>query len=546
MLGITLSVGVVVGTIAGYAGGLVDRAVLRLIDLSLSVPTLVIALAILGLRGNGLGNVILALSITGWTRFARIARARVAGSRRAPHVEALQTLGARPRRILGRHLVPVALGPALVYASIEVGTIVLSVATLSFLGVGIAPPTPEWGQMLVDARPFLGSALWLALPPGIAITGLVLASNLISERLAEPHGPVPARRQAIATPSASPAASSSPRSAEILYEVKALGVAFATGVGVRPVLDDVGYRLPRGHTLALVGESGSGKTLSALAPLGLAPGAARVSGSARFEGRELVGLGQRQLGEVRGRRVGVVFQDTFAALNPVRTIGAQVDEAVRNAGGRGRHHVRRCSVELLGLVGLPDPARLADDHPHRLSGGMRQRALIAIALAGEPDLLIADEPTTGLDVTVQAQLVSLLQHFRADLGMAMLFVSHDLAVVNELADSVSVMYGGRVVEHAPCHQILRHPDHPYTQGLIDALPRVGAAPGTRFRTMPGVAPHGAEAVGCAFAPRCAWAERRCGASRPPLEPVGAGANGTTRRSACWVHPNPAEPVPGAG
>ncbi|MGH8932098.1 MAG: dipeptide/oligopeptide/nickel ABC transporter permease/ATP-binding protein [Egibacteraceae bacterium] len=535
VLALSFVVGVTIGTVAGYAGGLIDRAVARLVDLTLSFPSMVVALAILGIGGGGLSNVVFALSLTGWPPYARIARARAAGARRSPHVDALNVLGARPRRILGRHLVPVAVGPSLVYASIDVGFVVLSVAFFSFLGLGIAPPTPEWGQMLQDARPFLRSALWLALPPGIAITGVVLSSNLLGEHLAA-RGQRPstarARSRRGSAPATAPAVTAP--AVEAVFEVTGLTLAFESTAGMRPVLDGVSYRVRSGETLAIVGESGSGKTVSVLAPLGLLGPHAVVGGSARLGGQELIGMGEAELRALRGRVAGVVFQDPRASLNPLRTVGAQVDEAVRNAGtARGRSAVRARTLDLLAMVGLPDPRRAATDHPHQLSGGMRQRAMLAIALAGEPDLLIADEPTTALDVTIQAQLLALLARLRDQLGMAVILISHDLAVVSEIADAVAVMYAGRIVEHGDRRTLLEHPDHPYTRGLLAAVPPVRPEPGARFATMPGVAARGPDELpGCPFAPRCAWRQPRCEYDRPSPELVGDG-----HRSACWVHPS---------
>ncbi|MGH3564445.1 MAG: dipeptide/oligopeptide/nickel ABC transporter permease/ATP-binding protein [Pseudonocardia sp.] len=551
VLAVSVSVGLLLGTVAGYVGGLVERAVSQVVDFTLTLPSLVVALAVIGVRGPGVGNLVLALALTGWAPFARIAGTRVASLRRSPHVDALRVLGAPTRRIVGRHLLPVALVPVLTYASVEVGVVVLAVATLSFLGLGISPPQPEWGQMLVDARPFLESALWLALPPGIAITAVVLSSNLIGERLADrddrpsvlrlfagTRGSVRDERPTRTAPraAAAPSGPAAPSDAEpaALYRIRDLTIEF----GAHRVLDAVGYEVRPGQTLALVGESGSGKTVSVLGPLGLLPPAATVTGTAQLGGRELIDLDEPGLRAVRGREVGVVFQDALAALNPVRTIGAQLDEAVRNTGIAPAGRERRRSVDLLGLAGLPEPAAVAAAYPHQLSGGMRQRALIAIALAGEPALLVADEPTSALDVTTQAQVLALLRRLRDELGMTMIIVSHDLAVVAELADTVAVMYAGRVVECGAPADLLHEPDHPYSRGLLDAVPRPGVPPGTRFTTMPGTASRGpSDLVGCAFAPRCRYALPRCRTDLPLLEPIPSpGLNGG-RHSACWVHPS---------
>ncbi|MFV2012788.1 MULTISPECIES: dipeptide/oligopeptide/nickel ABC transporter permease/ATP-binding protein [unclassified Micromonospora] len=553
VLAVSMTVGVLAGTVAGYLGGWVDRIVARIVDMAVSLPGMLVALAVIGIRGPGVENLVVAMSLWAWAPYARIARARVAGLRASPHLDALRLLGAGPVRVIGRHLLPPALAPCLVYASTDVGSIVLGVATLSFLGLGIPPPQAEWGQMLIEGRPYLASAWWLAYPPGIAITAVVFASNLLGERLAvgderpsvlrwvlpsrlrlpRPRRPAPG----------TPATAESRRSAEsrttvdddMLLRVRHLSVAYPRDGGIRRAVADVSYAVRRGETLAIVGESGSGKTTSALAPFGLLDPDAFVTGSALLrtgsEARELVGLTVQQRRHVNGRRVGVVFQDSLAVFDPLRSIGAHVDEAVRNAGGRGRRSaVRRISEELLRLAGLPDPATVAGQYPHQLSGGMRQRVQIAVAIAGEPELLVADEPTSALDVTVQARLLDLLGQLHDELRMAMVVVSHDLAVVTRLADAVAVMYAGRIVEYGPLDSVVRHPDHPYTRGLLDAVPRPGVAPGTRFRTMPGRSGAGPDdASGCAFAPRCPIAVAGCGHEQPTLLPVEPGP---AHRSAC--------------
>lgn len=548
VLAVALTAGAVIGAIAGYVGGWVDRIVSRVIDVVVSLPGMLVALAVIGVRGPGVENLVLALSLWSWAPYARIARARVAGMRGSPHLDALRLLGAGRGRIVGRHLLPPALAPCLVYASTDVGTVVLGVATLSFLGLGVAPPHAEWGQMLIEGRPFLDSAWWLAYPPGIAVTGVVLASNLLGERLAagaERPSVLRLVRPGRIRRAARPAVAAEPPAApDAVLIVRDLSVAYPGDDGaLRRVAAGISYEVRRGQVLALVGETGSGKTTAALAPFGLLDPRAVVTGSAMFGAHELVEL----VGLAAGgrRRVGVVFQDSAAVLNPLRTIGAHVDEAVRNAGRGGRRGAtRRVTEELLGVAGLPDPAVVAHRFPHQLSGGMRQRAQIAMALAGEPELLIADEPTSALDVTVQAQLLDLLARLRDELGMAMVVVSHDLAVVARLADSVAVVYAGRIVESGPLDVVIKAPDHPYTRGLLDAVPRPGAAPGTRFRTMPGRSGSGPDDTsGCGFAPRCPLAVTACAAAPPALEPpaleppaLEPPAAAAAHRSACLRHP----------
>ncbi|MGW0506591.1 dipeptide/oligopeptide/nickel ABC transporter permease/ATP-binding protein [Micromonospora sp. NPDC003241] len=593
VLAISVTVGVVVGTVAGYLGGRVDRIVARVVDMAVSLPGMLVALAVVGVRGAGTENLVIAMSLWAWSPYARIARARVAGLRESPHLDALRLLGAGPARILGRHLLPPALGPCLVYASTDVGAIVLGVATLSFLGLGIPPPHAEWGQMLVEGRPHLGSAWWLAYPPGIAITAIVFASNLLGERLAAGDErpsilrwvlPTRPRVRRPPTVDASPAPGGPPVSAGApapgdapalggaaalggppapgsgrewvggargggLLRVRDLVVSYPHGGGRRRVVAGVDYEVARGETLAIVGESGSGKTTSALAPFGLLDPSAVVSGSATLrigpDVHDLVGLAPQERRRLNGRRVGVVFQDSLATLNPLRTIGAHVDEAVRNAGRGGRRAAtRRVTEDLLRLAGLADPATVARRYPHQLSGGMRQRAQIAVALAGRPALLVADEPTSALDATVQSHLLDLLARLRDELDMSMIIVSHDLAVVTRSADRVAVVYAGRIVESGPRDAVLGDPAHPYTRGLLDAVPRFEAAPGTRFRTMPGHSGAGPDdAPGCAFAPRCPIAVPACAHETPV--PVTVDPR-TGHRSACLRAPGRTELPAAAG
>lgn len=573
VLAVALTAGTVIGATAGYLGGRVDRAVSRVIDVVVSLPGMLVTLAVIGVRGPGVENLVLALSLWSWAPYARIARARVADLRRSPHLDALRLLGAGRARILGRHLLPPALAPCLVYASTDVGTIVLGVATLSFLGLGVAPPSAEWGQMLVEGRAFMGSAWWLAYPPGVAITAVVFAANLLGERLAAGEerpsvlrlvrptrtgsarrtrrttGP-PARSRA-AEPTTPPGPEATPGRTQDtpVLQVRDLTVTYPQDRERRRVVTGLSYEVRRGEVLALVGETGSGKTTAALAPFGLLDPYAVVTGSAvlgsRAGTREMVGLTPGERRGVNGHSVGVVFQDSGTVLNPLRTIGAHVDEAVRNAGRGGRRPAtRRVTEQLLRLAGLPDPATVAREFPHQLSGGMRQRAQIAIALACGPELLIADEPTSALDVTVQAQLLDLLARLREELAMSMVVVSHDLGVVTRLADRVAVVYSGRIVETGPLTAVLAGPHHPYTQGLLDAVPRPGTAPGTRFRTMPGQGGAGPDDTGgCGFAPRCSHAVAACVDATPLLETLTGTAE---HRSACLRHPGERTAAAGKG
>ncbi|HEX2010910.1 MAG TPA: ABC transporter ATP-binding protein [Roseateles sp.] len=302
----------------------------------------------------------------------------------------------------------------------------------------------------------------------------------------------------------------------MLLEVQDLRITLATPQGPAEAVRGVDFELASGETLGLIGESGSGKSLTALALMGLLPEGARSAGRVLFEGQDLLALPERQLGALRGRRLAMVFQEPMTALNPLHPIGRQVAEPLRLHLGLGRHAAERRALALLERVGLPDAQRRMAAYPHELSGGQRQRVTIAMALACEPALLIADEPTTALDVTVQAQILDLLAELVDERRMALLLISHDLGVIAENVRAMLVMYGGLVVERGPSAALFRRMAHPYTQGLMAARPRLGATRGQALQAIPGSVPGLLEMPpGCPFAPRCRLATAECDAGLPP-------------------------------
>jgi peptide/nickel transport system ATP-binding protein len=306
-----------------------------------------------------------------------------------------------------------------------------------------------------------------------------------------------------------------------LLRVEDLHVEFATEDGVVHAVDGITYEVARGRTLGIVGESGSGKTVASLSTLGLTrTQGARVSGRILFEGRDLVALPERELRAIRGNDVAMVFQDPLSSLHPFFKVGAQLIEAVRAHQEVPKAVARARAIELLGLVGIPDPDRRVDHYPHEFSGGMRQRAMIAMALANEPKLLIADEPTTALDVTVQAQILALLERLQRELGMAILIITHDLGVVAEMADDIAVMYAGRIVETASAKQVFASPEHPYTWGLLKSIPRLAGGREEALTPISGTPPSLIRRPsGCHFHPRCPYAQPDHARIDPPLEPV---------------------------
>ena len=313
-----------------------------------------------------------------------------------------------------------------------------------------------------------------------------------------------------------------PREGVPLLAVDDLHVEFSGRGRVVKAVRGLRYDIGPGETLGLVGESGSGKSVSALSLLGLLP--ARVgritAGTAMFEGADLLQLSEERLRRIRGAKIAMIFQDPLSSLNPVLTIGRQITEAVETHRGANRQAARKRAIDLLELVGIPGAARRIDDYPHQFSGGMRQRAMIAMALSCEPSLLIADEPTTALDVTIQAQILELLRRLRQELGMAVLLITHDLGVVAGFADRLAVMYAGRLVELGPTETILSDPAHPYTVGLLRSIPRLDRPRQLALTPIEGSPPDLASALhGCPFAPRCAWRIDRCWVDDPLLELV---------------------------
>jgi oligopeptide/dipeptide ABC transporter ATP-binding protein len=307
-----------------------------------------------------------------------------------------------------------------------------------------------------------------------------------------------------------------------LLSVEQLTIGFDLDKRFVPAVIDVGFQLNKGETLCLVGESGSGKSITAHSILRLVPPAARISaGRIVFRGRDLLGVSEREMQNIRGSEIGLVFQEPMTALNPVFTIGSQIEETLRIHGRATRRSARQKAIELLEAVSVPEPARRVREYPHQLSGGLRQRALIAMALACDPVLLIADEPTTALDVTIQAQILDLLRDLQRRLGLALLLITHDLGVVARMADRVAVMYAGRIVEEAPVDVLFADPKHPYTQGLMASIP--GGAQRSRLGAIPGsVPPLGELPAGCSFAPRCPRRFDPCPSAHPGTTTLTSG------------------------
>jgi oligopeptide transport system ATP-binding protein len=322
------------------------------------------------------------------------------------------------------------------------------------------------------------------------------------------------------------------RNGMALLEVKGLKTRFFTEDGVVHAVNGISYELEEGEALGIVGESGCGKTVSVLSVMRLIPEPPGkiVGGEVLFEGRDIMKMDMEEVRRVRGNKIAMVFQDPMTSLNPVLTVGRQIDEALELHMGMDKRQARKRTIELLEMVGIPEAAERADDYPHQFSGGMRQRVMIAMALSCNPRILIADEPTTALDVTIQAQIVDLVKRLRDEIGMAIIWITHDLGVVAGLAERIIVMYAGYIIERASVKDVYGDPRHPYTIGLLGSVPRLDEARKRRLFSMRGLPPDLIDLPpGCPFAPRCDYVIDRCWEEMPPLEPVNLN-----HEIACWV------------
>lgn len=318
-----------------------------------------------------------------------------------------------------------------------------------------------------------------------------------------------------------------------LLSIRNLRIEFKTARGIHRALDNVSFDVQRGEIFGVVGETGCGKTITGLSILRLLPKSARVQGEILFEGKDLLELSPTEMNTVRGRHISMIFQDPTSSLNPVFTIGEQVTRVIRQHLKLDRNAARDQAEEILAAVGLADVRREMASYPHQLSGGQQQRVMIAMALACRPSLLIADEPTTALDVTIQAQILKLLRDLQKEFGLSIILITHNLGVVAQTCERMVVLYAGNVVELSPTYFVYEHPHHPYTKGLLNAIPRPGSR-GKKMAAIPGTLPaNPAELIGCAFAPRCPSAFERCFQETPPLSPVGE-----SHESACFLPANP--------
>ncbi|NUR88317.1 MAG: dipeptide/oligopeptide/nickel ABC transporter permease/ATP-binding protein [Nonomuraea sp.] len=512
-----LGVGAPLGVLAGYRRRLTDTLIMGVNDIAQAFPALVFALAVVAFAGANLRNVLIVLGVLGVPAWVRLIRGATLTFAEREFVLAARVLGARDRRILWREIVPNVAVPAASYAFVGMAVVIVAEGSLAFLGLSVQAPTPTWGGLINEGRILMENAPHVVLAPSVVMFLTVLSFNLVGDRLraltdVRESGLEPARPvQAV------PMAAATHPIRDCLLQAEDLRTHFVTPRGLVKAVDGVSFTLERGRTLAIVGESGSGKSMLIRSILGLLPGQAVRGGNVYLSGEDLTAYTAEEMRGVLGTRLGTVFQDPMTALNPVRTIGTQVTEPLRVHLRMSRRQARAEAVRLLASVGISDPERMLRRYPHQLSGGMRQRVTIAMALSCGPDVLFADEPTTALDVTIQDQVLRLLHRLREERDMAVVLVSHDLSLVARWADEVIVMYAGRVVERGPAAEVFERARMPYTEALLRAAPKLDDPVHHRLTVIPGRPPDLADPPpGCAFQPRCAYARDRCAEEAPPL------------------------------
>ncbi len=471
--------GTLIGLIAGYVGHRTDTLLMRCIDMLMAFPYILLALAIVAVLGPGLLNALYAIALVNIPFFARNIRGLTVGLRDRDFIQAAKLSGKNHFQILLTEVLPNVLPIIVVTMSTTIGWMILETAGLSFLGLGTQPPNADLGSMLGQGRAQMFVAPHVALVPGVMIFLIVISFNLLGDGVRDLLDPrlksgALHRAQAVTETQRSAIPPRTTGSSAVL-EVNQLEVAFRQGTQLRATVKGISFSVERGECLGLIGESGSGKSVTALSIMGLlaSPPGVITGGSIYVNDEEMLSLPLSTLQQRRGARVSYIFQDPLTTLHPQFSVGDQLLEAITAHQTVSNQQAKRQAIELLDSVGIPDAAERYNSYPHQLSGGQRQRVGIAMALANDPVLIIADEPTTALDVTVQARILELLNKLRLERGVALLFITHDFAVINQICDRVAVMQQGVIVETGKTQDVLNQPQHPYTQRLIASVPKMG-------------------------------------------------------------------------
>ncbi|TCC37831.1 dipeptide/oligopeptide/nickel ABC transporter permease/ATP-binding protein [Kribbella speibonae] len=531
---LALTAGAIVGAVAATSRKAVDETVMRILDVVMAFPGIALAAVLVAVFGGSIPVLVIAIAFLYTPPMARVVRANVLAQYGEDYVIAEKIIGARTPHILLRHVAINCAAPVLVFCTVMVADAIVFEASLSFIGAGVRPPEPSWGSVIADGKNMvLLGGWWATVFPGLLILITVLSLNILSEAVSDAWAAPGGRRAETKKQEKDALETAQPGSGELVelpgldlaatrlrerarplpdgepvLSVQQLAIGFEGRHDGVDVVDGISFDVRPGEVLGLVGESGCGKSLTALTVMGLEPRGARIRGRVRFDGKDLLSLRRSERRRLLGHDMAMIYQDALSSLNPAMTIKAQLKQVVRRGG-------RRTPAELLELVGL-DPERTLTSYPHELSGGQRQRVLIAMALSREPKLIVADEPTTALDVTVQAQVIQLLLRLRAELGFALILVSHDLALVADVTDRVVVMYGGQIVETGVTADLVGEPAHHYARGLLGSVLSLesGAARLTQIR---GVVPSPADfPAGCRFADRCPMVTDLCRTTAPEL------------------------------
>ncbi len=537
---ISLAVGIVAALISGTAGSLiglaagffgrwVDAVLMRGIDTLMAFPYLLLALAIIAVLGPGLLNALVAVAVVNVPFFARAVRGVTVGLAGREFVDAARLSGLSNAQILFREVLPNVMPTVVITVSTTVGWMILETAGLSFLGLGAQPPQADLGSMLGEGRKVFIPAPHVATIPGLVIVILVMAVNVTGDGLRDMLDPR-LRSGVLARPGAmthvAPAAQGLGGEPDVgpLLELDGLRVWFRLGGEVHRAVDGVDLAVEPGECLGILGESGCGKSVTALSVMRLvaSPPGRIEGGRVLYHGGNLTTASFESLRHLRGNRVTYVFQDPLTTLDPLFKVGEQIAETLRAHRPLSARDAHARAVELLEMVRIPEPGRRSDAYPHELSGGMRQRVGIAMALANEPEVIIADEPTTALDVTTQAEVLGLLRELCRERGVALIFITHDFGVVSEICDRVVIMYAGQIAETGTVSAVFGSPRHPYTRRLIDCVPRLGE-PERALDAIPGLPPSVSDLpAGCYFADRCDIAVDACRARAVPLDELAPG------------------------
>ena len=507
-------IGSSIGIISGFYGKHVDNILMRGIDMLMAFPYILLALAIVAALGPGLFNALIAVAIVNIPFFARNIRGVTVGITHKEFIDAARLSGMTDTRIIITEVLPNVFPVIVIAMSTTVGWMILETAGLSFLGLGSQPPQADLGSMLGEARAALITSPYTSLVPGAMILIIVMAINLLGDGIRDALDPrlksgvlsSPRPRTLVANYS-----KTENLDASELLSVSNLKTQFHIGNRNYKAVDGVSIYAKKGACLGIIGESGSGKSVTALSIMGLvsSPPGIITEGYVNYKGIDLIQTNDQKLRSLRGGKISYIFQDPLSSLHPLYTVQQQLEEAILAHQNISKGEVYQKCIELLKSVRIPNPKQRAKDYPHQLSGGMRQRVSIAMALANDPEVIIADEPTTALDVTVQAQILSLLRELTSQRGLAIIFITHDFGVVSQICDEVAVMYAGKIVEYGPSEMILNHPAHPYTSKLMGCVPEIGKGK-RKLASIDGLPPMVDKLdQGCAFATRCQSAISEC-------------------------------------